>query len=207
MNPWSRNAACWDWRSAQRSKPAQRTSSGPRSERRFSTSFVGPRLPTSLASPARRAPRGPGSLVALHAVSQGKPGLGDRLHQPEQGPRLRAWLIHRVPSWRSRMWRYVVSQNRLSRRSFLTVWGAGAGAAVASRGWAFNFLEPVTVETRCAPIPIAAGSASTAIICLRLDVYLHLRAQRHAQLHPARVRAQRHGDPHRPHLWLWQGGR
>ena len=39
-----------------------------------------------------------------------------------------------------------MSQNRLSRRSFLTLLGAGAGAAVATRGWAFNFLEPVTVE-------------------------------------------------------------
>ena len=45
-----------DWRSARRSKPVQRTSSGPRSERPFSTFLVGPRLPTSLASPARLAP-------------------------------------------------------------------------------------------------------------------------------------------------------
>ena len=42
-----------------------------------------------------------------------------------------------------------MSSSKYSRRSFLTALGASAGVAagaVAQKGWAFNFLEPLNVE-------------------------------------------------------------
>jgi nitrate reductase alpha subunit len=41
----------------------------------------------------------------------------------------------------------------LSRRSLLSLFGAGAAATVPRAAWAFNFLEPVSVDNPLAAYP------------------------------------------------------